>query len=166
MDQPIDSSSGAGGTRLQQIRAEIDPTVEKTRIRFARWFLAVVFLLAGVAKLGGATAVEQTFARFGYSSEFMFLIGLVETAGGLALLVPSLALLSSVILSGVMLGAIVSHLTHDPAVMALPAVLVMLVLGAIARQHERIRRAVRQRRSEGHPGDVVDLHAKVETIRR
>ncbi len=96
---------------------------------------AAMFLVASFFKLTSSDAMVQIFTHFGYPLWFMYFIGIAELAGALGLLfgsilhpiLPRLAALGLIIL---MLGAVVSHGTHDPIVMAIPAALVIAVLVA------------------------------------
>lgn len=119
-------------------------------MRYVRWFLSLVFLLAGLAKIGGAEVMQQTFTRFEYPMWFMLLIGVLETAGSVGLLVPGLVRWAALGLCGIMIGAITSHLAYDPFYMALPAIVAMFLLISIARQHAQFR-AVEQRRGSQSP---------------
>jgi uncharacterized membrane protein YphA (DoxX/SURF4 family) len=93
--------------------------------------LALTFLLTGFGKLAGMPPSPENFARWGYSTTFMRLIGAVEVAGGAALLVPRVAPLAALLLGATMLGAIKTGVVfHEPLHIALPAVLLVL-LGVI-----------------------------------
>jgi putative oxidoreductase len=104
---------------------------EKTR-NIAIWVvsgvLAAAFLLAGASKIfiDPAAAAEQ-FEKFGLPGWLAALIGLCEMSGGIGLLIPRLAALAASGLVIIMLGAIGSHVSHDPIANALPA----LVLGSL-----------------------------------
>ena len=71
--------------------------------------LAAVFVLAGSDKLTPASQMAAMFAAWGYAPWFRFLIGLVETLGGITLLVPRVARFGAVTLTVVMLGAAFTH---------------------------------------------------------
>lgn len=96
--------------------------------------LAALFVLAGSMKFFSAEAAEQ-FAKFGYPGWFLVLIGVIEVAGGLALLVPRLTPIAAAGLAIVMVGAVFTVLRHDDAVKALAplAFLVLLVTVGYAR---------------------------------
>jgi uncharacterized membrane protein YphA (DoxX/SURF4 family) len=70
--------------------------------------VAALFLLAGVGKLTGAGA--EMFAGWGYPAWFATVIGVLEVAGGLGLLIPSTSRWAVLGLSGIMLGAVYTHL--------------------------------------------------------
>jgi uncharacterized membrane protein YphA (DoxX/SURF4 family) len=69
------------------------------------WLLALLFVAGGIPKLLGLGSVESEFTRFGYSTGFRLLIGVLEVGGGLALLVPALALFGAAVLLVIMVGA-------------------------------------------------------------
>jgi uncharacterized membrane protein YphA (DoxX/SURF4 family) len=136
--------------RVEQV---VDKKREGQMMRYVRWFMSLVFLLAGLAKIGGADVMQQTFARFEYPMWFMLLIGVLETAGAIGLLIPGLIRWAALGLSGIMIGAITSHLAYDPVVMALPAIVAMFLLISIARQHAQFR-AVAERRNPSEPSSM------------
>ena len=94
-----------------------------------RVILGVAFLAAGGAKLAGAQAMVDVFAKVGVGQWFRIVTGLLEVSGALLLLVPRFTLYGAVLLLAVMTGAVTAHLTvvgGNPA----PAVL-LLVLSAL-----------------------------------
>jgi len=92
--------------------------------------LAVFFILAGALKLRGTPTQIDNFAHWGYSLWFLYLIGAVETAGGIALLAPGLAGFAVLLLGGTMVGASLTHLVHNE-MKAVPIPLVILGLLAV-----------------------------------
>jgi uncharacterized membrane protein YphA (DoxX/SURF4 family) len=92
--------------------------------------LAAFFLLAGGGKLAGAPKQVESFTHWGYAEWFLYVIGVVETAGAVGLLVPRVTVFSVVLLGGTMLGAALTHLVHHE-MMAVPVPLVILGLLAI-----------------------------------
>jgi uncharacterized membrane protein YphA (DoxX/SURF4 family) len=95
--------------------------------------LAALYLFSGISKLIGHPEITAAFEKFGYPMWFATFIGVAETLGGVALLVPRVIWLGSAGLSIIMLGAMYSHLkAGDPAgETAFTAVLAVL-LAAIA----------------------------------
>ena len=72
------------------------------------------------------------FARWGYPDHFYLVIGAVEVAAGLALLVPRLAASAAAILIVVMIGAGATHVLHNEQ-RRLPEIAVLIVmLGLVA----------------------------------
>ncbi|MGH3940068.1 MAG: DoxX family protein [Pseudonocardiaceae bacterium] len=99
--------------------------------------LALFFAFIGIVKLIGPQEVVDQFATIGLGQWFRYLTGAVELAGGIGLLIPRLAGLAALGLAGVMVGAVITHLTVlPPASGALvPALLgVVFVLLAWARR--------------------------------
>lgn len=89
--------------------------------------LAALFTFGGVNILFGLQPeVVDNFAKMGIGTWFRYLTGVLELAGGIGLLIPRLSGLAALGLAGVMVGAILTHLTvQPPAYMAAaPAVLV------------------------------------------
>ena len=72
--------------------------------------LAVAFLGSGLAKLAGAPVQVAVFDAIGVGQWFRYLTGLIEAAGAVALLMPSLAPFGAVALVATMVGAIATHL--------------------------------------------------------
>lgn len=80
--------------------------------RIASYLLAFIFAASGGAKLLALPFEVEAFARWGYSPNFMYFIGVLEIAGAIGLLIPRLSALASLCLAALMLGAIGTHLTH------------------------------------------------------
>ncbi len=94
--------------------------------------LGVLFLVAGGTKLAASESQLAGFIRWGYPAWFLYVVGFVEAAGAIGLLVPRLAGLSAVLLGGTMVGAALTHLVHGER-SAVPVPLVLLcLLGAVA----------------------------------
>ncbi len=116
--------------------------------RWASWILATLFLAVSVPKIGGLAEMLHQFGHWGYSETFMYAIGAVEFVGAILLLIPRVRLFAALALSGVMVGAIYTHLTFDSAALvALPmaslAALVYIGLGSWHREWDaRPTRAV------------------------
>lgn len=77
------------------------------------WIIAAViaydFLLQGWRKFDPNGWWAPAFKKWGYPTWFMVLVGVVEVAGGLLLLVPKVRHLGAAILIVIMLGAIVTR---------------------------------------------------------
>ncbi len=72
--------------------------------------LAIIFFLAGGAKIAKAKPLKNQFEEFGLSILFMQVIGVLEILGGVGILLSSLSLFASVGLGILMIGAIANHL--------------------------------------------------------
>ena len=88
--------------------------------------LVPFYLSAGSAKLAGAEQMIEFFDRIGAGHWLRYLAGTVEIAGALGLLVPRLAGLAALGLTGLMTGAVITNLVAGtPSLLA--AVLLPLV---------------------------------------
>ena len=71
---------------------------------------AILFLLEGITKLAEHPSQVEAFARWGYPTWFMYVVGAAETAGGLALLLPRTSWMAAIALCGLMVGAATTHI--------------------------------------------------------
>jgi uncharacterized membrane protein YphA (DoxX/SURF4 family) len=97
--------------------------------------LAALFVFAGVTKLIGVAEVVEGFERYGYPGWFRILIGLLELAGGIGLLIPKVALEVASFLIIVMLGAVFTELFLGENVL-IPLVVLLAVGGTAALRAE------------------------------
>ena len=75
-------------------------------MKYLTWLLALLFIAGGIPQVLALESTTSEFVRFGYSPGFCVLIGVLEIAGGVALLVRSVALYGALLLLGVMAGAV------------------------------------------------------------
>jgi len=99
--------------------------------RIALWlcqaFLAAMFVYVGTAKFANPVWARM-FSRWGYPDHFYLVIGAIEVAAGVGLLVPRIAGLSALTLVVVMAGAGMTHLVNgEPQRLAQNAVLSALL---------------------------------------
>lgn len=80
----------------------------------ASGLLAAVFLLTGVPKLMGAEGWLRHFAAWGYPDWFRLVVGTIEVASAVLLLIPKLAPLGAFGVVVVMAGATYTHLFRAP----------------------------------------------------
>lgn len=100
--------------------------------------LSVVFILAGLPKIGEFNDVLTRFSEWGYSRDFLLFIGASELVAGIFLLIPQTALYAALYLSAVMVGAIYTHLAFDTVVWALlPAFCLSFLLFIAYEAYER-----------------------------
>ena len=92
--------------------------------------LAALFGFMGFAKTLGGGAADSA-AMFGYSAGFMMLIGGLELAGAVGLLLRQTRKLASLGLVGLMLGAVVTHIRMPETLGGIWLPLVTLVLLAL-----------------------------------
>jgi uncharacterized membrane protein YphA (DoxX/SURF4 family) len=74
-------------------------------------FLAVAFVLVGISKLEGPSAMRWTdrFAQWGYPASAQYVIGVLEIFGGLGVLIPRWRRAAAAILIALMIGALCTH---------------------------------------------------------
>jgi putative oxidoreductase len=89
--------------------------------------LALAFLGAAFAKFTAQPSMVTLFQSFNYPLWFMYVTGVLELAGAVFVLIPRFAVVGAGLLSAIMVGAIVSHLTHgQTGVIVVPLVLLAL----------------------------------------
>lgn len=74
--------------------------------------LVLIFLGSGAAKLASLEYELLAFARWGYPLWFMYLTGVIEVLGGLALLWRRITALVAAGLGCFMIGAVATHAVH------------------------------------------------------
>lgn len=99
------------------------------KMRLFAMLLAAILLLSGGAKLAGLEFEIEAFQRWGYPLWFMYLIGSIEAAGGMALLFRRVSALAAAGLALMMIGAVMTHVLHAEWAM-LAAAGVILALSA------------------------------------
>jgi len=93
--------------------------------------LALLFVGGGVAKLGGDPVMIAMFDQIGAGQGLRFLVGGLEVAGAVGVLVPRLAGLAALGLALLMVGATITNLTvlnTSPAITLLLLAVAALVL--------------------------------------
>ena len=108
-------------------------------VRRASWarrlelVVALVFIGAGLIKLGGLPVMVRLFAAMGMGQWLRYVVGASELLGGALLLGDASALVGALLLCGVIAGAIGSNLLilHDSALVpgAMLAALLVVVWG-------------------------------------
>lgn len=93
--------------------------------------LAFVFLMVGGMKLSSRPAMVQEFNQVGLGQWFRYFTGTLEVIGAVCLLVPKFSRWAALLLSGVLVGALVGHLTVLDSSPALALILLVLA-GLIA----------------------------------
>ncbi|MFG2801999.1 DoxX family protein [Streptomyces pseudovenezuelae] len=119
-------------------------------LRTLQVVLALFYVVASaLPKLIAHPSAAEGFDRMGWGSAGMYTIGVLELAGGIALLIPVLQSVAAVALSGLMVGAFVVQLTYfDGENAATPLILIVpLALIAWARRGHNadLLRLVRRR---------------------
>jgi len=104
-------------------------------INVGLWILQIgaagMFLMAGFSKLSGDPQMVGLFDAIGLGQWFRYVTGSLEVLGAVLLLVPRLSGLGALLLVGVMLGAVPTHLFVVGG-SPLPAIILLIVTGIVA----------------------------------
>lgn len=107
----------------------------KTLSRIAIWLcqaaLAAMFVLVGARKFVDPVWARM-FARWGYPDHFYLVIGAIEVAAGIGLLVPRVASISALMLLAVMAGAGMTHVVHGEPQRLTQIAVMSSLLGIVA----------------------------------
>jgi putative oxidoreductase len=105
-------------------------TLPRSAVWVCAIFLAVAFVLVGILKLEGPSAVRWTerFVNWGYPANTQYVVGVLEILGGLGVLIPKWRRAAAAILVGLMIGALGTHAVHAE----FPRLIPPLVLGGLA----------------------------------
>jgi len=99
------------------------------------WVLQIaaagMFLMVGFLKLSGNAQLVALFESIGIGQWFRYLTGSLEIAGALLLLIPHTSGFGALMLAGVMVGAIVTHVFIVGG-SPLAAVILLVVTGIVA----------------------------------
>ncbi|MCX2731430.1 DoxX family protein [Saccharopolyspora sp. NFXS83] len=99
--------------------------------------LAIVFALIALPKMLGNPIAVDPFDLIGLGIPGMVVVGWLEFAGAIALLVPRLCGLASACQVPLMIGATVLTAVQDPELVAIPAItLVVVCVVAWLRRHD------------------------------
>lgn len=93
--------------------------------------LELLFLMAGFSKLSGDPQMVGMFDKIGVGQWFRYLTGALEVLGAILLLIPRTSGVGGLLLVGVMMGAILTHLFIVGGSPLVPVVL-LVVASAIA----------------------------------
>jgi putative oxidoreductase len=87
---------------------------------------AILFFLAGFAKLSGDEQMIQTFAAIGIGQWLRYVKGLIEFASAILLLIPALSRIGALLVVPIMIGAVVTHVVIIGGSPALPIGLLII----------------------------------------
>jgi len=73
--------------------------------------VALAFIFFGGQMLAGSPQMAMGFQHFGYPVWLMYVVGAIEVTGAVLVVLPMFASYGAMVLSVVMLGAIVSHVS-------------------------------------------------------
>ena len=108
------------------------PARQRRGVNLALWALqvmmAAVFLMAALPKLTADPQAVAGFTAIGLGETGMYVIGSLEIAGAIALLIPLLCGLAGLAFVGLMTGAVLSTLlVFGPELVVMPAIVLVLV---------------------------------------
>jgi putative oxidoreductase len=110
-------------------------TSRRRAVNFALWALQVVlaleFAMAGLAKVFGDPAMVEMFATIGIGQWFRYVVGALELAGAVGVLIPRLSGLAALGLICLMVGATLTNVLVLGTSPLLPIVL-LVVSGMVA----------------------------------
>jgi putative oxidoreductase len=86
----------------------------------------ILFFLAGFAKLSGDEQMVETFAAIGIGQWFRYVMGLIEVALAMLLLIPALAGIAALLVVPIMIGVILTQLLISGGSPALPIGLLII----------------------------------------
>jgi putative oxidoreductase len=99
------------------------------------WVLQIagagMFLMVGFLKLSGNAQLVALFEAIGVGQWFRYLTGILEVAGAILLLLPRTSGVAALMLAGVMVGAVVTHLFIVGG-SPLGAIILLVVTGVVA----------------------------------
>ena len=99
------------------------------------WVLQIgaagMFLMVGFLKLSGNPQLVGLFEAIGLGQWFRYLTGTLEVAGAFLLLIPRMSGLGALMLAGVMVGAVVTHVFIVGG-SPLMAIILLVVTGVVA----------------------------------
>ena len=109
--------NGSSGKGMGQVLTEITQSASGSTgkiINVGLWMLQIgaagMFLMVGFFKLSGDPRMVGLFDAIGLGQWFRYLTGTLEVAGAFLLLIPRTSGLGALMLAGVMLGAVATHL--------------------------------------------------------
>jgi uncharacterized membrane protein YphA (DoxX/SURF4 family) len=130
--------NGRSGKGMVQVLTEGTQSASRSTGKFLNvvlWVLQIaaagMFLMVGFLKLSGNAQLVGLFEAIGLGQWFRYLTGTLEVAGAFLLLIPRTSGLSALMLAGVMVGAVVTHVFivgGSPS----PAIILLVVTSLIA----------------------------------
>ncbi|HEY2762884.1 MAG TPA: DoxX family protein [Pseudonocardiaceae bacterium] len=96
--------------------------------------LALVFVLTALLKFTGSPQAVAVFEAMGTAGWLPYVIGVLEVAGAVALLIPRLSGLAAVAFVALMVGAVLTHLIWGGPVVLEIVLLILCVVVAYGRR--------------------------------
>src|SRR6266576_476152 len=110
------NEDGRSGEEMAQVLTEgarVQSNSTAKIINVVLWVLQIaaagMFLMVGFLKLSGDPQLVGLFKAIGLGQWFRYLTGTLEVAGAILLLIPRTSGLAALMLAGVMVGAVVTH---------------------------------------------------------
>jgi putative oxidoreductase len=129
---------GRSGKGMAQVLTEGTQSASGSTAKIVNvvlWVLQIaaagMFLMVGYLKLSGNAQLVGLFEAIGLGQWFRYLTGTLEVAGAFLLLIPRTSGLGALLLAGVMVGAIVTHVFivgGSPSM----AIILLVVTGIVA----------------------------------
>lgn len=120
---------------MSSTEVQATPRWQPVALWIVKGLLAAIFFVAGGAKLYGVPMMVENFEHIGLGQWFRYVMGSLEIAGGVAILLPSIAAFGALLLSCIMIGAVVTHFFIGGS--AIPAIVLLLLTATIAFAHRR-----------------------------
>lgn len=98
---------------------------------FFKVILSILFLLASLGKLTNNEAVIEMFSNWGFFNSFYLIIGVLELSLAILLLIPKTSLYSAISLFVIMIGALITHIIHDPISQIIRPLIFMALLSIV-----------------------------------
>ena len=133
--------SSVSAVGLHRMTTAAAPLGRRRSLTIALWvgraLLALVFVGAGASKLAGSEVMVSVFDLIGAGQWLRYVVGALEVAGAVGVLVPRLSALAAAGLALLMIGATITNLTVLDASPSSP--LVLLALAALVVWADRRR---------------------------
>ena len=118
-------------------------------------FGAVLFFLAGFAKLSGDEQMVQKFAAIGIGQWLRYVTGLIDVASAILLLIPVLSGIGALLVAPIMIGVIVTHIVIIGGSPALPIGLLIIASIVAWGRRETTLRLIWRNKSRSRSGEGV-----------
>jgi uncharacterized membrane protein YphA (DoxX/SURF4 family) len=91
--------------------------------------LAIVFVLVGVSKIEGASALrwKERLSQWGYPASARHVIGTLEIIAGIGLLIPASRRVAAAAIVALMIGALATHLVHGEMRRIVPPIMLAVM---------------------------------------
>ncbi|SRR5690554_979797 len=104
--------------------------------------VAIIYVITGLRKIFSLGTVAADFESWGYHPIFLYVFGVIEIAGAVALMIPRARIPGMVALGIIMLGAIATHLyAGEYYQVLLPLTLLLLLASLFVMSQDEIQDA-------------------------